>query len=317
MSLDIRRFTAADSVGWDMFCEQCLQGTMLHSRKFLSYHENRFCDQSLIVSRNKEMVGLLPAAVNPHDPSQLVSHPGSTFGGILHRGGLRGETMIEALNLIQHYYLEIGYQSLIYKVTPSFYHRSPAQDDLYALYRLGASKIRCDLSSTIDLTNRLPLIKGRRWGIKKAEKTGVKIVEGRQYLSYFWEILTDNLADKHGASPVHTLKEIQVLAEQFSEEILCVCAELDGSVVAGTVLFVTNQTIHTQYLSSNEMGRDASALDAVIEYCISMGNSAGKRWFDFGISNENNGLVLNDSLYKYKNGFGGGGYTHEFYKLVF
>jgi hypothetical protein len=88
-------------------------------------------------------------------------------------------------------------------------------------------------------------------------------------------------------------------------------------VVAGTILFVTHQTLHTQYIASNLLGRDVSALDAVIDYSIALGNSADKRWFDFGINNENNGLVLNDSLYAYKNGFGGGGYTQEFYKLVF
>lgn len=317
MSLDILQFTSEDSVEWDVFCENSLQGTMLHSRKFLSYHEDRFSDQSLIIYIKEKIAGVFPAAINPQDPTQVVSHPGSTYGGIIHHGDLRGELMIEALSLIRAYYSNLGYQSLIYKVTPSFYHRSPAQDDLYALFRLGASKIRCDLSSTIDLKNRLSLIKGRRWGIKKAQKSGVKIIEGQQYLPYFWKILSDNLSERHEASPVHSLEEIKVLVERFPGEILCICAEHNDAVVAGTILFVTNQTLHTQYIASNLMGREVSALDAVIDYCIALGNSAGKRWFDFGINNENNGLVLNNSLYAYKNGFGGGGYIQEFYKLVF
>ncbi len=317
MSLDIRPFTSEDSLKWDAFCEESLQGTMLHSRKFLSYHEDRFSDQSLIIYSKDKIVGIFPAAINPHDALQVVSHPGSTYGGILHHGALRGDAMIGALNSIQDYYSKLGYLSLIYKVTPSFYHRSPAQDDLYALFRLGASKIRCDLSSTIDLKNRLPLLKGRRWGIKKAQKSGVKIVQGQEYLPYLWNILSDNLSEKHEASPVHSLKEIQVLIQRFPEKILCICAEHDGVVVAGTILFVANQTLHTQYIASNLLGREVSALDAVIDYSITLGNSTDKRWFDFGINNENNGLVLNDSLYAYKNGFGGGGYTQEFYKLAF
>jgi hypothetical protein len=317
MELNVRLFNQEDAVAWDIFCEESLQGTMLHSRKFLSYHEDRFFDQSLIISSKEKIVGVLPAAINPQNPLQVVSHPGSTYGGILHHGGLRGEAMIEALSLIRTYYSKLDYQSLVYKVTPSFYHRSPAQDDLYALFRLGASKIRCDLSSTIDLKNRLSLIKGRRWGIKKAQKSGVKIVQGQQYLPYLWKILSDNLSEKHEASPIHSLKEIQVLIQRFPEEILCICAEHNGVVVAGTILFVTSQALHTQYIASNEVGREVSALDAVIEYSIAQGTRAGKRWFDFGINNENNGLVLNDRLYAYKNGFGGGGYTQEFYKLVF
>ncbi len=316
MSLEIQLFTPKDSMAWDHFCEKTLQGTLLHTRKFLSYHQDRFIDQSLIIYEGEKWLGIFPAAINPGDPSQIVSHPGITCGGLLHQGALRGELMIEALRLIQDFYAKLGFKSLIYKVTPSFYHRSPAQDDLYALFRLGASKIRCDLSSTIDLENRLPLIKGRRWALKKAQKSNVNIVQGVQYLKDFWEILTNNLAEKHEASPVHSLYEIEVLIERFPEEILCICAEHNGTIVAGVILFVTHQALHTQYIASNAAGREVSAVDAVIEHCIFLGATAGKRWFDFGINNENNGLILNDGLYTYKNGFGGGGYTHEFYQLV-
>ncbi len=316
MSLDVRLFSSEDTVAWDIFCEKALQGTLLHTRKFLSYHQDRFLDRSLIISDGEKWLGIFPAALSPRDASEVVSHPGITYGGFLHQGGLRGEMMIDALRLTQEFYSEFGYQSLIYKATPTFYHRSPAQDDLYALFRLGASKIRCDLSSTINLQNRLPLIKGRRWGIKKAQKSGVKIVEGRQYLEYFWKILSDNLAEKHEAAPVHSLGEIEVLIEMFPEEILCICSEYDGVVVAGVILFVTAQTLHTQYIASNVQGREVSAVDAVIEYSVLLGINTGKNWFDFGINNEYSGLILNDGLYSYKNGFGGGGYIHDFYKLV-
>lgn len=317
MSLEVRLFTSEDLAAWDLFCEKSLQGTILHTRKFLSYHEDRFIDQSLVISDGKKWLGVFPAALNPKDHSQVMSHPGSTYGGIVHQGALRGEAMFEALGLIKDFYSSLGFQNLIYKATPAFYHRSPAQDDLYALFRLEASRIRCDLSSTIDLENRLPLIKGRRWGIKKAQKSGVAIIEGSQYVEDFWKILTNNLSEKHEAVPVHSLHEIQTLIERFPEEILCVCAQHNGVVVAGVILFVTHNTFHTQYIASNAAGREVSAVDAVIEYSISLSVQAKKRWFDFGINNENNGLILNDSLYNYKNGFGGGGYTHDFYQLVF
>lgn len=317
MKLEILLFAPEDSVAWDIFCGNALQATILHTRKFLSYHEDRFIDRSLIISDGEKWLGVLPAALSPGNNSEVVSHPGITYGGFLHQGGLRGEVMMEALLLTQDFYSKLGYQSLVYKATPTFYHRSPAQDDLYALFRLGASKTRCDLSSTIYLENRLPLIKGRRWGIKKAQKSGVIIVQGGQYLKYFWEILSNNLSEKHEAAPVHSLSEIEILIERFPEEILCICSEYEGVVVAGVILFIAPQVLHTQYIASNVKGREVSAVDAVIEHCIMLGINAGKKWFDFGINNENNGLILNDGLYSYKNGFGGGGYVHDFYKLIF
>jgi lipid II:glycine glycyltransferase (peptidoglycan interpeptide bridge formation enzyme) len=161
------------------------------------------------------------------------------------------------------------------------------------------------------------LIKGRRWGLKKAQKSNVSILQGPQYMKNFWEILTNNLSEKHEVLPVHSLREIETLVERFPEEILCICAQHNGVIVAGVILFVTYNTLHTQYIASNSVGREASAMDAVIEHSIFLGIKAKKRWFDFGINNENNGLILNDSLYTYKNGFGGGGYAHDFYQLVF
>ncbi len=317
MSLSIRLFASEDADQWDAFCSKSLQGTFLHTRKFLSYHQDRFIDQSLIVLDDSGWLGIFPAAIDPKDATQIISHPGITYGGFVHQGGLRGEAMIDALLLVQNHYSGLGFKSLTYKVTPSFYHRSPAQDDLYALFRLGASKIRCDLSSTIDLNNRLPLMKGRRWGLKKAQKSSLNIVQGPKYVEDFCGILTSNLYEKHDTLPVHSLGEIETLIERFPDEILCVCAQIGEVIVAGVILFVTDQAIHTQYIASNAVGREISAMDAVIEHAISIGVKSSKKWFDFGINNENSGLILNDSLYTYKNGFGGGGYAHDFYQLFF
>lgn len=317
MELNLRLFTQKDAAEWDIFCEQSLQATLLHTRKFLSYHQDRFIDRSLIITEGNKWLGILPAALNPIDSSEVISHPGISYGGFLHQGGLRGIRMIEALDLTQNFYLKLGYRSLIYKAVPSFYHTSPAQDDLYALFRLGAFKFRCDLSSTINLENRLPSAHGRLWGIKKAQKIGASIVEGRQYLEKFWQVLSDNLFEKYGTAPVHSLSEIKNLVEMFPKEILCICSEYDGAIVAGVILFVTPQVIHTQYIASNAQGRKISALDALIEHAIYLGINSGKKWFDFGINNENNGQILNNGLYSYKNGFGGGGYIHDFYKIVF
>jgi lipid II:glycine glycyltransferase (peptidoglycan interpeptide bridge formation enzyme) len=58
-----------------------------------------------------------------------------------------------------------------------------------------------------------------------------------------------------------------------------------------------------------------SALDAVIEHCIEQAMRDAKRWFDFGISTESQGLVLNEGLYRFKSEFGGGGTVHEFFEI--
>lgn len=315
MNLGLRSFEPSDAEEWDTFCEATHQATFLHTRRFLGYHGDRFQDQSLILEEDGRWVGLFPAALHPNDALCVVSHPGITYGGLLHSGGLRGEQMIMALSAIQRHYAALGYAKLNYKVVPSFYHQAPTQDDLYALFRLGASRTRCDLSSTIDLLRRLRVSERRRRSLKKALKMGVQVCEGQEYLPALWQVVADNLARKHETSPVHSLAEMSLLIDRFPENIRCVCGLLNDVVVAGVLLFSTPLVDHAQYIASSESGYETSALDAVFEHCIVSATTVGKRWFDFGISTENAGMLLNDSLYRFKSEFGGGGFVHEFYEL--
>jgi len=316
VSLNVRPCSPNDADAWDDFCQDSLQATLLHTRRFLSYHGDRFVDRSLIIEEDDKWVAVLPAAISPADNTLVVSHPGITYGGVIHQGYLRGERMIDALTAIRQHYQSLGLIRLLYKAVPTFYHQAAAQDDLYALFRLGAQRTRCDLSSTLDLQHRLPVSERRRRSLKKATKAGVGVVEGVQCLTALWEVLSENLERKHGMSPVHKLDEIMLLAERFPENIRCVCGVVNDTVVAGTLLFITPTTYHAQYIASSETGYDVSALDAIFEYCIQTAQQNGKRWFDFGISTEESGLVLNDGLYRFKSEFGAGGAVHEFFELA-
>lgn len=315
MSISVRPFVPGDAEAWDDFCKDAFQATLLHTRRYLSYHGDRFADRSLIVEEDGRWLGLFPAALSRDESTHIVSHPGVTYGGILHQGALKGNQMVAALEEVGRYYAAQGGTRLVYKAVPAFYHKSPAQDDLYALFRLVARRVRCDISSTIDLLNRQPPSQRRKRSLKKAIKADVKIVEGIQHVAALWGVLAGNLASKHGTKPVHSLAEITLLAERFSENIRCTCGTVNNVVVAGTLLFVTPTTSHAQYIGSSEAGYDVSALDAIFEHCIDVAQREGRRWFDFGISTEKGGMVLNEGLYCFKSEFGGGGTVHEFFEL--
>ena len=315
MRIQVRPFEARDADAWDSYCGQTLQGTFLHTRRFLSYHGDRFDDQSVILESDKKWIGLFPAASDPTGRKCIVSHPGITYGGLLHCGELKGANAIEALQQIQTYYQQQGFQEILYKAVPSIYHRAPAQDDLYALFRMGAVRVRADLSCTIDLQQRLRASSRRGRGLKKALAARVETIEGSAFLPALWEVLADNLQRKHQAAPVHSLAEVSLLAERFPENIRCVVALWQQKVIAGLLLFNTPGVHHAQYIASSAEGYRLSALDAIYDDCLTIAAETGCRWFDFGTSNEQGGTVLNNSLYEFKSEFGGGGVVHEFYTL--
>jgi hypothetical protein len=314
MTLRVEPFCEALASDWDRFCEGAINATLLHSRRFLSYHGTRFKDLSVLLFNERAIVGVLPAAEHPSDSSLVVSHPGATYGGLVHDGGLTGERTLEALQAVTSFYRAQGYASLQYKALPHTYAQTPAQDDLYALFRLGAVRTRCDLSSTIDLAARRPRPDRRRRALKKALNQ-VNVEWDALAWQQVWQLIADNLARKHDASPVHSAQELATLHQRFPEHIRVVCAMHQGKPVAAVVLFNSRQVWHAQYIASNEAGHELNALDAVFESAINRAAESGARYFDFGTSNEHAGKVLNAGLYRFKTEFGGGGVAHEFYQL--
>lgn len=314
--MQVRAFNEQDAADWDTFCDVSTNATLLHKRRYLSYHGDRFADCSLILIDDKDRwIGLLPACVDPDDPTCVVSHAGVTYGGFVHTGRLFGGRMIEGLGAVVAQYRAQGFERLRYKAVPWIYQTSPAQDDLYALFRLGASRVRCDLSATINLAHRRKRSERRRRALRKAERAGATIHAGSDYIPQLWNVLRANLARKHGAQPVHSEAEIELLAQRFPEEIQVVTGWISDDIVAGVVVFVAGPTHHAQYIASSEAGDRINALDAVFEACITRAKRAGAQWWDFGISNERAGTYLNDGLHTFKVEFGGGGTVHEFYEL--
>lgn len=317
-SLLIERYVSDHETDWEEFVKNSWNGTFLHQRKFLSYHQDRFVDYSILIRnrKNGRVLALLPAAISPVDSSCIVSHPGITYGGLLVDGQVYGSLMISVFEKIFEIFRNNGITRFVYKPVPYIYHRIPMHDDIYALYRFNASKCRCDLSSTIDFFQQRKIEPGRLYNLRVAQKKQLFTAEGSEFLRDYWVILENILFLKHNKKPVHLYEEITLLAERFPNNIRCVVAFYQDKIVAGTVLFVTSHVVHTQYLAADlDLGRRFGALDLVIESVFNKYCNDQNRYLDFGISTENNGHFLNDGLYWFKHGFGSGSVLYESYQV--
>jgi len=87
MSIKIEKFLEDDSASWDEYISKADNGTIFHSRKFLSYHpDDRFVDHSLIFKTSNKTTALFPAIELELDKDKtLYSHRGSSFGGFVYR----------------------------------------------------------------------------------------------------------------------------------------------------------------------------------------------------------------------------------------
>jgi hypothetical protein len=313
----IQEYDEAYATHWDSFVPNTVNGTFLHTRRYLSYHQDRFRDRSLVIlDKDQHMLAVLPAAEDPNNPNVIVSHPGLTYGGLVHRETLYGQLTIDALTLCLDHYRQLGYRTFRYKVVPSIYHRRPVADDSYALFLVGGKLWRRDLCVVVDHRTPGVFSRNRRQGMARAARHALTISQDLSHLETLWVLLEEQLRTRHRVSPVHTLAEIQVLIERFPDNIRVVTALLEEGVIAGLVLYETPTVTRAQYSVASTIARQISALDFLFNACIVESAQRGKYYFDFGNSNEAEGRILNEGLYRYKFGFGAGSVAHDFWEIA-
>ena len=308
-------FRAESAARWDSFVATSWNGTLLHSRRYLEYHLDRYQDESILIEdTDGKLLGVLPAAHDPQSPGRLISHPGITYGGLVQAGGLKGERQVHALAAAFCHYRDRGFKELIYKATPHIYQRVPSEDDQFALVRLGAQLDRIDLAAVVDLDGRPPLPKGRRHALRKAQKRSIRAVEDAFRVPELWQIVRENLRTRHCTSPTHSEAEITDLIRRFPDQIRCVVGLLNEEVVGGVILFEAGPVLVTQYMASTPVGRANAVLDLLLGSCLQRAHAEAKRYLSLGTSSIADGY-LNEGLHHFKGLFGAGGVAHQLFRI--
>lgn len=308
---EIRRYTPDRKDEWNQFVAGSKNATFLFDRNYMDYHSDRFQDSSLMVYYKSSLFSLLPANLKG---DTLYSHQGLTYGGLLMTETCKAAMVRDLFKAINDYLSQQGIKRVVYKHIPWIYASLPSEEDLYALSNVcHASLVSRDVASVVMLDHRLPFSVLRKRGIKKAEKANVSIGE-MQDCSEFWTLLTDNLMDRYGAHPVHTLEEITLLKSRFPQHIRLFVASQGGHLVGGTLLYMDGRIAKTQYISANKEGKQVGALDLLFSQLIAQCEKDGYRYFDFGTSNCVENDDLNDSLIFQKEGFGGRSVCYDTYE---
>lgn len=283
---------------------------MFH-RNFIEYHQDRFNDHSLLVFKEEKLVALLPANINDNT---LFSHQGLSYGGFVFPEKIKFNDALSIFNKVLAFLHGKGIASLELKLLPSFYHILPAAEIDYLLFLVEANLFRTDISSTIDYSHPLKIQSNRLEGVKKAQKNRLTLEEGTNFEVFWDEILIPNLQERHGALPVHSLDEITQLANYFPENIVQFNVFKGDKIVAGATIFETQQVAHVQYISANAQKQQLGSLDFLFHKLITQRYNH-KRYFDFGISNTNQGKNVNEGLLYWKECFGARSTVHQFYSI--
>lgn len=297
---------------WNDFVAQSKNATFLFHRDFIDYHHDRFEEYSLLVFKNERLIAVLPAN---RVVDTLHSHQGLSYGGFVVQKELAFSDFINAFKAVLEVLVLKDIQLLKLKLLPRIYESYPSDEMQYLLFKLNAVLYRSDLSSSIAQNQEQPSrSSNRKRGLKKAQKLGLKVMESDDFSDFWNNILIPNLKSRHNAQPVHSLDEIHYLKRKFPNVIRLFCVYNADEVVAGAVIFESQSVAHAQYISANESKQELGSLDLLFDYLITV-VYAQKTYFDFGISNENNGQQINQGLLSWKESFGARSVIHQFYAV--
>jgi hypothetical protein len=305
----VERYTSQHKKIWNEMIARSRNGVFLFFRDYMEYHSDRFSDASLLFFDGHSLLAVLPANRNG---DQVVSHGGLTFGGVISRHKLGASAMLGLFDALREWLHGQGVRTLLYKPVPHIYHRMPAEEDLYALFRSRARLVRRDLSSTLDMSCRAPMERLRRRQLRRGRKTFV-VRESRDY-SAFMDLVRSGLTTKYNVEPTHTKEEMELLAGRFPENIRLYGAYRGEQLCAGALVYESKNVAHVQYGAGADEAKQEGAMECIYDELLER-RYATIRYFDWGVSTEQAGHWLNPSLVQNKEGYGARGVAYDSYEL--
>ena len=311
MDFRVEKYCGDYKTPWDNFVSESKNGTFLFQRDFMEYHSDRFADFSLMVYENKKLIALLPANILD---KTVYSHQGLTYGGLVYNDLLKLKEVVDCLLAVLSFLHKNELHTLMIKSTPSIYYKKPSDEFLYALFLAHAQIYRRDSLSIIDLQQPFFISKTRKENIRRGAKNNLIIREETNFELFWNTILIPNMKNRHNVKPIHTAEEITALQIKFPTHIRHFNVYFENKIVAGTTIFVTDTVAHAQHISALENRNILGSIDFLYHYLIS-DVFKNHKFFDFGISNEEDGRTLNSKLIFWKESFGANTVIQDFYSV--
>lgn len=310
--ITIRTYNETDFEAWNKLVSESKNGTFLFDRNFMDYHKHKFQDFSLMIYNEKnKLIAILPAH---RIGDEVYSHLGLTYGGIIIKKDLRLTVFFEVFSEILKFLFQEGIYFLHWKEVPYFYHSYPSDEWKYLAFVTEAELYRRDMCSVINLKEQFDFSKTVVRYAKNVDKQGFIYRKSEEWDVFWKEILVPELDFYHHVLPAHNLEEIFYLSSKFRDNIHLYTVYSGNEMVGGTVLFIDKNVVHCQYISVKSKFREKKVLDFLF-YKLIKEDFKDYDYFDFGISNEENGRKTNMGLLYWKEGFGARGVSQDFYKI--
>ncbi len=326
-NITLMEYEKSYEAAWDRFVlEESINGTFLQTRKFLNYHpEGRFEDNSLMFMKGNNIIAVIPANIVRHGgEKKLISHMGSTFGGIvLGKPYKKIDETDTILSELDDYLTSNRFTQISLKMTSRLYTEMESELLDYLLF-LHNFKSACEIGYAVDFLHYNPDIASnfnasRRRGYKNSLKKELryKLLAADSDVAQFYAVLVNNMK-KFRTQPLHTLEELLEFKNcRLKQNISFYGVYFEDTIVAGSMVFHFGKKVfHTQYLAANQDNLSLYPSEFLYMKLIETAKEQEFEKISFGTSTLEHGKILNKSLAQFKEGFGTFEYVNRTYTKI-
>lgn len=301
MSLEIARFSPADSAALDAFVSAHPDGTPFHGSRWSALVETAMGvgNQTLLARRDGAVTGTLPlglvsAALGGR---RLVSSAYGVYGGAIAEDRETATALDQAARELAR---KLKVKSLEFR-----YLASPATDDLvgvdlYQTYRKDLPEDAEKVLGTIPRKARAEVRKAR-------DRFGMSMIEDVDLLDDYYRLYCMN---KRGlGSPLFRRSYFQTLLDVFGKDALLHGVRHEGRTVGAVISLVQGDAIYPYYSGALPEAGKLGVNNAMYGFLMEDAVVRGFRLFDFGRSRADSG----PAAFKRNMGFEATPLTYQFY----
>lgn len=310
---------------WDTFVlKESINGNFLQTRNFYNYHaKDKFKDASVLFMKNDKIAAVLPANVIDNSRT-LIAHQGSTFGGIVIGRAFANTNGYNWIfkEMVSHF-IDKKYERVELRMHNWLYSPDIKRNELCEYYfQLYGFSVRSEIGFYIDLsqisenyTSRFEKLKKRK--LNKAQKCNLtfKKLSTDEQVREFYTVLMDNMI-KFNTVPVHSVDEILDFKNNRLPEVVSFYGVYyEEKMIAGSMVFnfCDKKVFHTQYLASRQDYLEYCPNEFLYANLIQAAIDEGYGYLSYGTASLEHGMIYNESLGQYKEGFNTDSYMNRCY----
>ena len=267
----------------------------------MDYHSTRFEDFSILIYKNKSLVGLIPAN---RLKNTVYSHQGLTYGGLVLETNFKAIFLEEIMAAVEKFYKNNGVINFQLKSFPSSYPQYQSIPISSFFKNSKAEIITTHKSLAIDYSKEVKVHKTKLKHQRKGLDRGLEIRLDNDFKTFWTEVLTPMLKDRYQTKPVHSLEEIEQLHSFFPDKILQFNVYLQDKILGGITIYNKGVVVKSQYSATTFDGQNNYAIDVLFLYLIEYYKNSGTQFFCMGTVTTNDSLGYNPGLLKQKQELG-------------